>query len=200
MSNLSFARTALLAGVFTAFAAVADAGPRAIRDVTLPAGTLLPLTLDTYVASDTSGIESPVHAHLRRAVLVDGVQVLPAGTRISGIVTEARRSARVKGRARLAFRFTSMAVNDDSYRVQTSRVVREAAGTKKRDALTIGIPAGAGAVIGGLTKGDKGAAIGSVIGGSAGTAAVLSTRGKEVRIGRGAAISVRLMRAVRVVV
>jgi hypothetical protein len=203
MSNRFFARAALLAGAFTALTAVADAGTlerRANREVTLPAGTLLPLTLDTHVASDTSGIESPVHAHLRRALVVDGVQVLPAGTRISGIVTEARRSARVKGRARVAFRFTSLAVDDVQYRVQTSRVVREAAGTKKRDALTIGIPAGAGAVIGAIAKGDKGAAVGGAIGGSAGTAAVLSTRGKEVRIGRGAPIAVRLLRAVRVVV
>jgi len=209
MSIRNFSRIALLSGAFSTLTAVAvlpiaaNAGPverRVVREVTLPAGTLLPLSLDSYVASDTSNVESPVRAHLRRPVIVDGVEVLPAGTPVSGIVTESQRSARVKGRARLAFRFTSMSVDNDHYRVRTSSVVRQAQGTKERDAKTIGIPAGAGAIIGGLTKGGKGAAIGSAIGGAAGTTVVLSTRGKEVRLGRGAAVAVRLLQPVRVAI
>ncbi len=202
MSNRIVSRAALLAGAFSLLATVAGAGPserRAVREVTLPSGTLLPLTLDTSVASDTSRIETPVHAHLRRAVFVDGVEVLPAGTRLSGVVTAARRSARVKGRGLVAFRFTSLSVGGDSYRVSTSRVVREAAGTKKDDALKIGIPAGAGAVIGAIADGKKGAAIGSAVGGAAGTGVVLSTRGKDVRLGRGASVAVRLLQPLRVV-
>jgi hypothetical protein len=204
MSNRLVSRTALLIGacfVLALASTAASAGPlerRTVREVTLPVGTALPLTLDTYVASDSSRIESPVHAHLRRAVFVDDVEVLPAGTRVSGIVTEARRSARVKGRARLAFRFTSLSVDADRYAVQTTRWVRQAAGTKGRDAATIGIPAGAGAVIGALTNGKKGTAIGSAVGGAAGTGIVLSTRGKEVRVGRGAAVAVRLLKPLRV--
>jgi hypothetical protein len=203
MSNRHVSRAALLAGAFSMLTAVASAGPierRAIREVTLPSGTLLPLTLDSYVASDTSRIESPVHAHLRRAVYVDGVQVLPAGTRISGFVSDAQRSARVKGRGLVAFRFTSMSVDGDSYRVATSRVVRQAPGTKRNDGLKIGVPAGAGAVIGAIADGKKGAAIGSAVGGAAGTGVVLSTRGKDVRLGRGAPVAVRLLRPVRVVI
>ena len=72
-------------------------------------------------------------------------------------------------------------------------MARQAPGTKKRDAATIAVPAGAGAVIGALTKGKKGAAIGGAIGGGAGTGVVLATRGKEVRLGRGAAVGVRLL-------
>jgi hypothetical protein len=203
MWNRNVSRAALIAGAFSLVTAVAGAespARRGLREVTLPAGTVLPLTLDSYVASDASRIESPVHAHLRRAIVVDGVRVLPAGTPVSGYVTSARRSARVKGRAHVAFRFTSLSVDGERYGVQTSRVVRQAPGTKKKDALTIGIPAGAGAVIGGLTKGKKGAAIGSAIGGAGGTGIVLSTRGKEVRLGRGAPVAVRLLRPVRVVV
>jgi hypothetical protein len=173
---------------------------RAVREVTLPAGTVLPLTLDSYVASDTSRIESPVRAHLRAPVRIDGMTVLPAGTRVNGYVTSAKRSARVKGRAHVAFRFTSLSLDGDRYDVQTSRVVREARGTKKRDAATIGIPAGAGAVIGAIADGKKGAAIGGAVGGAAGTGVVLSTRGKEVRLGRGAPVAVRLLRPLRVVV
>jgi hypothetical protein len=196
-------RSALLASALSLVTVAASAGPlerRGLREVTLPAGTVLPLTLDSYVASDTSRIESPVRAHLRRSIVVDGVAVLPAGTPVSGFVTSARRSAKVKGRAHVAFRFTNVSVDGDHYRMETSRVVRQAAGTKKRDALAIGIPAGAGAIIGGIADGKKGAAIGSAIGGGAGTVGVLSTRGKEVRLGRGAPVAVRLLRPLRIVV
>jgi hypothetical protein len=43
-----------------------------------------------------------------------------------------------------------------------------------------------------LIDGKKGAGLGAAIGGGAGTAAVLTTRGKDVRVGRGAVLSVRL--------
>ena len=46
--------------------------------------------------------------------------------------------------------------------------------------------------IGALIDGKKGAGIGAAIGGGAGTAAVLTTRGKDVRVGRGAVLTVRL--------
>lgn len=163
------------------------------RAVTLPAGTVLPVTLETSVASNTSRVEDRVDARLRRSVMVDGRTVLPAGTPLRGFVTEARESGRVKGRGRIGVRFTSLSAHDERYRMRTASIVREAPGTKKRDAATIGIPAGAGAVIGGLAGGKKGAAIGAAAGGGGGTAVVLSTRGKEARLGRGAAINVRLV-------
>ena len=40
--------------------------------------------------------------------------------------------------------------------------------------------------------GKKGALIGAAAGGGAGTAVVVSTRGKEVRLGKGASMSLRL--------
>lgn len=192
------AATIMLVAFSVAAPAVDARGARAVRHVTIPAGTLLPLTLDSSVASDSSRVEDAVRAHLRRALIVDGVEVLPAGARVSGIVSEAQRSARVKGRARVAFRFTGLSHEGEHYALRTSRVVREAPGTKKRDAVTIGVPAGAGAAIGAIAGGKKGAAIGTAIGGGAGTGAVLTTRGKEVRLGRGAAVGVRLLEPVTI--
>ena len=80
------------------------------REVTLPAGTELPLRLETALASDTSAVEDPVRASLRRDVVIDEVTALPAGTDLRGVVTGVQRSAKVKGRASLAFRFTSLAL------------------------------------------------------------------------------------------
>ena len=64
--------------------------------------------------------------------------------------------------------------------------------TKKNDAIKIAAPAAGGAIIGALVGGKKGALIGTGVGGGAGTAVVLTTRGKEVGIARGAALVVRL--------
>ena len=124
--------------------------------------------------------------------------MLPAGTDLRGVVTGVQRSAKVKGRASLAFRFTSVAVDDESYDIRTSSVAREAEGTKKKDATKIGIGAGAGAIIGGIVGGGKGAAIGTAVGGGAGTGMVLATRGEEVRLAAGTPVTVKLSEALTV--
>jgi hypothetical protein len=100
----------------------------------------------------------------------------------------------VKGRGRVAVRFNRIApVSErESYRMDTRSWVAVAPASKKKDALTIALPAAGGAAIGALVDGKKGAGIGSLIGGGAGTAAVLTTRGKDVRVGDGAVLSVRL--------
>ena len=71
--------------------------------------------------------------------------------------------------------------------------VAVAPATKKKDALTIGVPEAGGAAIGALVGGKKGAGIGALVGGGGGTAVVLSTRGKEIRVGRGATLDVSLI-------
>jgi hypothetical protein len=177
-----------------AMSGAASATAETWREITIPAGTALPLVLDTSVGSDISRIEQPIHAHLGRAILVNGVTAIPSGSAVSGVVTDARRSGKVKGRAHVSFRFQTLTPQGDSerYRMQTRLIGRTAPATKKADALKIGVPAAGGAALGGLVGGKKGAAIGAAAGGGGGTAVVLATRGKEVRIGRGATVLARL--------
>ena len=110
------------------------------RDVTIPAGTTLPVVLDTGVGSDISRIEAPVRAHLARPIVIGGQTVLADGSRLSGVVTDATRSGRVKGRAHVAVRFTTLTPrgDDERYRISTASVGRTAPATKKKDAITIG--------------------------------------------------------------
>ena len=124
----------------------------------------------------------------------------PPGTRLSGVVTDATRSAKVKGRAHVAFRFDTLvpAGGDERYRIDTRAVGRTAPATKKKDALEIGGGAAGGALIGALVGGKKGALIGSAAGGGAGTAVVLSTRGKEIHLPRGAALTLQLVKPLTV--
>src|SRR5688572_17192451 len=81
-------------------------------EVTIPAGTTLPLALTSAVASDTSAVEDSVTAELTSPITIDGRDVLPAGTRVIGVVTGVDDSDRVKGRAMIAFRFTSLRTGD----------------------------------------------------------------------------------------
>jgi hypothetical protein len=162
------------------------------REFTLAAGTTLPLELRSAVASDESQVEDSVRATLRKALVVNGRQVLPAGTEISGTVTEAERAGRVKGRARVAFQFSSLRYDGERYRIETTPVEQLGEATKGEDAKKIGIGAGVGAAIGALAGGKSGAAKGAAIGGGAGTGVVLATRGKEVRLEPGTEIETRL--------
>lgn len=200
-------------GAPVATAGRADAAPAAVpasaaagapapvwREVTIPAGTSLRVVLDTGVGSETSRAEEPVTAHLSRSITIDGMTVLPEGSRVSGVVTDATRSAKVKGRAHVAVRFDSLTPrgDDQRYDIRTASVGRTAPATKKNDALKIGAPAAGGAVIGAIVGGKKGAAIGTAVGGGAGAGVVLSTRGKEVHLPKGAALTLRLAEPVTI--
>jgi hypothetical protein len=118
--------------------------------------------------------------------------VLPTGTELNGAVTEVERSGRVKGRAHVAYRFTSLRYDSERYDIATARISHQAQATKGEDAKKIGIGAGVGAAVGAIFGGGSGAAKGAAIGGGAGTGAVLATRGKEVRLGPGANVSTTL--------
>ncbi|HEY3160776.1 MAG TPA: hypothetical protein VGJ78_17540 [Vicinamibacterales bacterium] len=167
-------------------------------EVTIPSGTTLRLALSSAVASDTSRVEEPVRATLRSPVTINGHVVLPAGSEVTGVVTGAEGSGRVKGRARIAMRFNSVRANGESYDIRTSGYAQEAAATKKQDAEKIAIGAGAGAALGAILGGGGGAAKGAAVGGAGGTGVVLATKGKEVRLGPGAGITTRLTAPVTV--
>jgi hypothetical protein len=175
------------------------AAPR-VHEVTIPAGTVLPIVLDTSVGSDTSRVEQSVAAHLSRPITFHGETVLAAGSRISGVVTDAQPSGRVKGRAHVAVRFDSLSPHgeDVRYEIRAASIGRTAAGTKKKDALEIGAPAAGGALIGALVGGKKGALVGTAVGGGAGTGVVLATKGKEVRLAKGSALTLKLAAPVTV--
>ena len=155
--------------------------------MTLPAGTVLPVDLETAVGSDTSRVEQPVSGRLRRAVTVERrAKCCRRARSVSGHVTAAQRPGKVKGRGLIAMRFTQLDTpGAGTTRISTATISRLAPATKKKDAVKIGAPAAAGAVIGRIVGGKGGAGKGAVIGGGAGTGYVLATRGKEVRIGQG---------------
>jgi len=162
------------------------------KEVTIPSGTAMNLTLETAVGSDSSRIEDKVRAKVTNPIMVAGLTAVPAGAEAVGTVTGAEHSGKVKGRASLSLRFNRLTVWDETQEISTARISREAAATKKKDATKIGIGAGAGAVIGAIAGGKKGAAIGTAVGAGGGTGVVLATSGEEVRLAAGTTLRTTL--------
>jgi len=163
-----------------------------VRTVTIPDNTVLDVTLDSAHASDTSGAEEAVRGTLDSPVVIDEVTVIPSGSILTGHVTGAQGSGKVKGRAELGLRFTSIAFRSVTYDIATKPLYWVAEGTKKDDAVKIGVGAAAGAIIGAIAGGKKGAAIGTAVGAGGGTAVVLATDGEEIRLSAGRKLKVSL--------
>jgi hypothetical protein len=165
--------------------------------VTIPEGTTLPLILETGISSGTSRAGDRVVAKLSEDVRVGERVVLPAGSEIRGLVTAAVPSGRVKTRARLAFDLDTLVLQGKEHSIVTRAIDITAGDTHKKDAATIGIGAGAGAIVGAIVDGGKGAGIGALIGGATGTGVVLTNTGKEVGLGAGTRLTVRLTQQAR---
>jgi len=163
------------------------------------AGTTFATRLNATVGSESSRVGDTIEATLTAAIGVDGTDVIPAGSVARGEVASVESAGKVKGRGRLTLLFNSVSVegHDEPYPIAV-RLVFVAPGSRGEDTAKIAVPAGAGAIIGGIVGGKKGALIGGAIGGGAGTAVVLSTRGPQVEVLRGSALSLRLDRAIDV--
>jgi len=67
-------------------------------EVTVPEGTPLSIELLTPLSTKTATIETPISGRLRRAVEVNDRVVIPAGSKMAGVVSASERPGRVKGR------------------------------------------------------------------------------------------------------
>jgi hypothetical protein len=125
---------------------------------------------------------------LAQSVVVDGVNVLRAGTPVSGTVVAAKGQGRFKGAGDLGIAVSRVG----SYPVSTSSYEKNQSGKGKRSAALIGGGGGGGALIGGLAGGGKGALIGGLLGAGAGTAGAAFTGNKNVSIPAESVITFRL--------
>ncbi len=181
-------------------AAATPAAPPApvMKEMDVPSGTELVLKLETGVSSATAKPEQTVRATVMKPIVVDGMVAIPEGASVTGTVISAEQSGRVKGRASIALRFHEVTVSKTAYKINTSRIAREAEATKGEDATKIGVGAGVGTAIGAIAGGKKGAAIGAAVGGGAGTGVVLATKGKEVSIPAGATLRTKIVEPVKI--
>jgi len=175
----------------------ADVSAPQIRELEIPAGTTMLVTLSTPVASDTSRVEDMVRGRVASAIVVNGATAVPSNSEVIGTVRNVERSGRVKGRAVIAFQFERLIVRGEALAIRSATVTREAAANRGEDVKKAAIGGAAGAIVGGLFKGGKGAVVGAGIGG---TGAVLATRGEEVRLSAGTTVRATLRQPLKVMV
>ena len=166
--------------------------------VMVPAGTRLRIALTDAVSSDRSRPGDSFLGVLAEPIVIDGKMAFEKGTKVRGLVVDAKESGRVKGRASIQLTLTEIVRSGNPINISTKTYSAVAEPTKKRDAAIIGGGAGLGAAIGALAGGGKGALIGAGIGGGAGTGTVLATKGKEIHSSPETRLTFTLARSVEV--
>ena len=157
--------------------------PRAVRTVVVvPAGTIIPVTLDQAISTETNAVGDQFEASVAAPVMVDGKVAIPKGAIANGHVTASEDAGRVQGSARLSIDLDSVTFNGQTVPVQVGSYVRTTGGRGKRTAVGAGAGAAAGAIIGAIAGGGKGAAIGAGTGAGAGTAGAVLTGERNIRL------------------
>jgi len=163
------------------------------EDLVLPAQSVIGIQVDRTVSSETARVEDEVVGRVTRDVRVGDRVVIPAGSRATGSVTLVERGGKLKDRARLGVRFTSVVLADGSrVPIDTEAIFREGDSPRNESVAKIGGGAIGGAILGGILGGAKGAAIGGSIGAGAGSAAVVTGGRNAAVLTSGSPVTVRL--------
>jgi hypothetical protein len=174
----------------------------------IPQGAHVLLRMENSISTRTAQEGDYVYLRTASPVALDGQIAVAAGSYVQGVVTQSKRSGRVKGRAELAIRLetltlasgktlkfsphvSSVEAGESGQKVVGKENTIEQSADHAKDAERIAILAGSGAGIGGLAdRSWKGAGIGAGVGSAVGLATVLMTRGKEVELKQGTTLDV----------
>jgi type IV secretion system protein VirB10 len=175
-----------------------------VKQIMVPSGTHIPLVLHNAISTKSARPGDPVYFETLYPIMIDGQVVIPAGSYVSGEVTESKRPGRVKGRGELAIKMTNM-ILPNAYQVNlnatpagvgtgggetsNSEGVIVGDSDKKDDAATVAKTTAAGAGIGAIAaRTAGGAGIGAAAGAAVGLAAILLTRGPDAELPRGSTV------------
>src|SRR5271156_2704048 len=150
--------------------------------IAVPGGTPIPLVLHNAISTRSARPGDPVYFETLFPVMIDGRVAIPAGSYVSGEVTESKRPGRVKGRGELMIRLKTL-ILPNAYMVDLNAVPSNAGSggnettnnegkiigdsNKSGDIGTVAKTTAAGAGIGAIAGGVKGAGIGAGIGAAA---------------------------------
>lgn len=156
----------------------------------LPAGTELHVRLDQRVSSADARREDRVEATVSQSVRLSNSIVVPAGSRVRGVVLDVEKAERPQRGGRLSLAFDTLILPDGTRVDMRSHVVSLSEGIDKS---TTGRRAGLGAVLGGVLgavlDGKQGALIGVLVGATGGVAA---SRGEDVVLPEGTLLTLRV--------
>src|SRR5947209_1270907 len=188
--------------------------PTSLKQITVPAGTEVPLILRSAIDTKNTRIGDGVYCQTAFPVVVDNTIVIPAGTYVKGEVVKAQRAGKIKGRAEILFKFNTL-IFPSGYTVEIPGTIHHDSGSasssvddegkitadpqKGKDAGTVAKGTGIGAAGGGIITGSRTGVLGGAgIGALAGLATVFATRGQDVRIEPGTSLKMLLQRPLTV--
>jgi type IV secretion system protein VirB10 len=195
---------------------VPPAQPTAVRranpeKITVPAGTRVAVVLENGISTRSAKPGDSVYFHTNFPITQSNRIIIPVGSYLRGELTESKRPGRVKGRGEFRMRLNTL-IFPNGYTVDLKAAPRSAdsggketmdsegkvtgPGGKGKDVGTVAETTVTGAGIGAIAAGAKGAGIGAGIGGLAGLAAVLLTRGPEAELPRGSTLDIVLEREI----
>ena len=193
-------------------AAGTSPAPANALELTIPAGTKVPLALKHAISTKATREGDAVYAETTFPVVVDNRVLIPAGTYVQGRISHIKQAGRINGRAEVLMHFTTL-IYPSGYTVFLPAAVENAPGVDKtkindeegtiradgqtaEKVGTIASTTASGTVIGAATGGGKGALIGAGIGGAVGTAIGLLTRGNDVKMDAGTTLEMVIQRDV----
>lgn len=177
--------------------------------ITVPSGTRLGVVLQNGISTRSAKPGDSVYLQTSFPITQNNRIVIPVGSYLRGELTDSKRPGRVKGRGEFRMRLNTL-IFPNGYTVDLNAAPRSAdsggketmdsegkvtgPGGKGKDVGTVAETTVTGAGIGAIAAGAKGAGIGAGIGGVAGLAAVLMTRGPEAELPRGSTLDIVLER------
>jgi hypothetical protein len=181
----------------------------------IPQGSHALLRMVNSVTTRTAQEGDYVYMRTATPIVAGGRVLVPEGSYVQGVVSRAKRSGRVSGRAELGIRIESLTLAGGAVIQLSPRLGSvDAEGSDQKvdkengitqgsshgaDAARVATLGGAGAALGGMIdRSWTGAGIGAGAGGAVGLASVLLTRGREVELRQGATIDVVFDRPVKV--
>lgn len=159
-------------------------------------GTTFPLALETALSTEENVAGDAFSARLTVDVLgEDGEVLLPQGTRVNGVVTEASNSPSPDVPAVLRLRIANVVVGSETLPVSAEvEDVQLQAGTRdsnRETAAKVAVGAAAGALLGKVVGG--GAKRGAAVGAAAGAVVAITTRDGHAALPEGARLTVRVL-------
>jgi hypothetical protein len=166
--------------------------------MSLPAGTKFDIAAADTITSATAKTGDPFSARVVEDVRnAAGVVVIPAGSVVSGTITEVKPAPNPRTPGTLTLAVSNITVRGTSYPISASidsvETTHQGRGVTTGDAAKVGAGAVAGAVLGRVIGGNrKGTIIGGVVGGIAGAGAAAHTKDSDIVLPAGAHIIVEL--------
>ena len=190
-----------------------DQPPQPPANVTVPAETHIPVSLENAINSKTAYPGQFIYCRTIFPITVDNRIVIPVGSYIKGEVTQVVKPGRIHGKAKLGLRFDSLTLPNgvteqlraslssfgtsgkEGFNRKEGKIEGQA--TKGKDAGRVAQATITGAQIGtlaGISGGHtlRGLGIGSAAGAAAGAIWVLASRGKNIYLPPGTSLELEL--------